>query len=211
MVITKFGHSCILVEEGSARILIDPGDKSSGHTDIDDLDAVCITHEHGDHCDIPSLQAILARNPSAGIYTNAGVGKKLEDAGISFQILEDGQSAIVEGAIIEAYGKDHALIYETIPMIRNTGYFIAGRFFYPGDTVMTVPSKQIEILALPIVAPWLKLSEALDYARKINPKICFPVHDGIAKPGTFEKHPKNILPQFGIDVVILENGKPTEF
>ena len=73
MMITKFGHSCLLVEEEGVRVLFDPGDWTIEQNTVERLDAICITHEHGDHCSIPSLQEIRKKNPNATIYTNSGV------------------------------------------------------------------------------------------------------------------------------------------
>ncbi len=212
MRITKFGHSCLLVEESGARILIDPGMYSSGHIALERIDAILITHEHPDHCDLESLNIILSKNPSVTIYTNSGVGEKLMGAGLAFSLLENGQSATVRSVLVEGFGQDHARIYQTIPIIRNTGYMIAGRFFYPGDSVTNMPSKPVEILALPVVAPWMRLAEAIDFALQICPKVSFPVHDGFLKiPGPFHALPAKIFGEQGIECVTLEPGKAMEF
>jgi L-ascorbate metabolism protein UlaG (beta-lactamase superfamily) len=65
-----------------------------------------------------------------------------------------------------------------MPQIDNVGFLIDNRLFYPGDA-LTEPGKEIEILALPAAAPWAKLSEVVDYALAVKPKIAFPVHDSI--------------------------------
>ncbi len=212
MRITKFGHSCLLIEEEGAQILIDPGVWSQGFLELENLDAILITHEHPDHCDFESLNKLLARNPRAVIYTNSGVGKKLGDAGVAFTLLEDDQKQEVNGVMIEGFGSDHALIHKTIPLIRNTGYMIGGRFFYPGDTVTNIPSKPVEILALPVVAPWMRLAEAIDFAGAVHPRVCFPVHDGMLQiTGPFHTLPKKMLAEQGIEFVVLEQGKSMDF
>lgn len=181
MRITKFGHSCLLIEEGSARILIDPGNFSTTQENVTNLHAILITHEHPDHVFLDSLKKILTNNPGVGIYTNAGVGKLLSVAGIAFQVLEDGAVADIEGVTVKGYGVDHACIHDSIPLIRNTGFMIADRLFYPGDALTQFP-ENVEVLALPVAAPWLKISDAVEYALKVHPKICFPVHDGMLRP-----------------------------
>ena len=47
--ITHFRHSCVLLDTGSARLLIDPGAWSEGFESVTGLDAVLITHQHVDH------------------------------------------------------------------------------------------------------------------------------------------------------------------
>lgn len=206
--ITKFGHSCLLVEEEGVRVLFDPGDWTIEQNTVERLDAICITHEHGDHCSIPSLQEIRKKNPNATIYTNSGVGNKLSDAEIPWTLLEDGMEVTVQGLSICAYGKEHAEIYETLPRPHNTGYLVGGRLFHPGDSVAVFPPVPIDTLALPVVAPWLKTSEAIQYARHVKPRLCFPIHDALSVGDTFQKHPRNILPAFGIQVIDLELGVP---
>lgn len=211
MKITKFGHCCLLIEESGARILTDPGTHSTGQDNVKNIDIVLITHEHADHLHIDSLKTVLQNNPQAKIITNKGVGTLLEKEGIPFSVLEDGQSSTEKGVLIEGFGKDHALMHSSIPPIQNTGYFIANRLFYPGDA-FTDPGKQVEILALPVAGPWMKLPEAIDYALELKPKTCFPVHDGILKsPGSTHRIPPQVLEPKGIKFTVLEIDKEYEF
>jgi L-ascorbate metabolism protein UlaG (beta-lactamase superfamily) len=199
------------VEESDARILLDPGSYSTAQNEVRDVDAILVTQEHGDHLDVNSIKTILKSNPRAKIFTNRGSGKVLEKDGIPFELLEDGQNATIKEVLVEACGREHATIYPTLPPVDNTGYFIAERFFYPGDALVN-PGKKVEILALPVAGPWLKLSEAIDYAREIKPEICFPVHDGILKsPGMAHRIPAQILEPLGIKFVILEESKERKF
>ncbi|MBP6859582.1 MAG: MBL fold metallo-hydrolase [Candidatus Magasanikbacteria bacterium] len=210
MRITKFGHSCLLVEEASARILIDPGIWSTIPSDVKTLDAILITHEHLDHLNIEWLQKNLSYNSQVVIYTNQGVGKKLEEAKLPFRLLENGQTVVVGGVSVEAFGKDHAIIYPVLQHLDNTGFLIGGKLFHPGDSLY-VPLKPIEILALPVCAPWSKVSEVIDYAKAVKPKIAFPIHDGMLKITTgFHKMPETFLSQEGINWEVIEDGKSIE-
>jgi hypothetical protein len=47
--LTHFGHSCVLIDTGAARLLIDPGTFSSGFESLTGLDAVPVTRQHPDH------------------------------------------------------------------------------------------------------------------------------------------------------------------
>lgn len=211
MKITKFGHCCLLIEEGGVKILIDPGNYSEQQNELKDVNVVLISHEHTDHFHIDSVKKILENNPNAEIITNSSVGTLLIKENVPFTKLEHGQNTNEGGVTIEAYGNNHALMHSSIPPIQNTGYFIANRFFYPGDA-FTKPSKQIEILALPVAGPWMKLSEAIDYALELNPKICFPVHDGILKQiGSTDRIPAQVLPPKKVGFTVLEINKEYEF
>lgn len=177
MKITKYGHSCLLVEEAGARIITDPG-MWNPVPEAEHIDAVLVTHEHQDHCDLAQLAAILAKNPSARVITHAAVAKILRDAGIPSEAIEPGQPVMVNGVSVESFGTEHAVIYGASPC-RNTGYLIAGKLFAPGDALHGVPSQAAEVLALPTGGPWMKISEAIDYAKKIRPKAVFPIHDAM--------------------------------
>jgi len=152
------------------------------------------------------LRAVLASNPTAKIFTNHKVGEILRSEGINYELLEDGQQAMVGGVTIEGRGSKHAFIYSTLAEVVNVGYLINSKFFYPGDA-FTIPGKPVEILALPVAAPWLKISEALDYAKQINPQVCFPVHDGALKIfGAAHMLPAKELATVGIKFIIPEPG-----
>ena len=213
MNIIKIGHACILVEEHGTRILLDPGNFSNGQENVKNVDAILITHEHADHVDLERFGTVLRNNPSAKIFTNHGVGKKLTECNIDFELLVDGQSITVKGVTIEGIGEKHAVIHDSIPIIENTGYLIADRLFYPGDAFM-LPDREIEILALPVAGPWMKIAEAIDYALQVKPKVCFPVHDGMLKEDKRSSTrwvPNQVLPKEGIEFVEILEGESRKF
>ena len=211
MKITKFGHCCLLIEESGVRILTDPGTYSTQQSEVKNIDFVLITHEHADHFHVDSLKALLKNNPRAKVITNKSVGALLEENSIAFSLVEDGQNFDADGVLIEGFGKDHALMHTSIPPIQNTGYFIADKLFYPGDA-FTNPGKQVEVLALPVAGPWMRLLEAIDYAVEVKPKICFPVHEGILKqPGSTHAIPPKVLESEGIKFMVMEIDKEYEF
>jgi L-ascorbate metabolism protein UlaG (beta-lactamase superfamily) len=201
----------LLIEENRVRILTDPGTYSTQQSEVKNIDFVLLTHEHADHLHIDSLKALLKNNPQAKVITNKSVGMLLEKDGIAISIVENDQNFDANGVLIEGFGKDHALMHTSIPPIQNTGYFIANKLFYPGDA-FTNPEKQIEVLALPVAGPWMRLLEAIDYTLEVKPKICFPVHEGILKqPGSTHTIPAKVLEPRGIKFVVLEIDKEHEF
>jgi L-ascorbate metabolism protein UlaG (beta-lactamase superfamily) len=183
MKITKFGQSCLLIETtkeegGEARIILDPGSFSTAQNDLKNIDLVLITHDHCDHLDMDSLKQILANNPNAEVITNADVQAQLEKEGIKSEVLAHGETVTKRGILLEGVGDKHAILISSMPQSPNVGFIVAERLFYPGDA-LTIPSKPIEILALPAAAPWAKLSEVVDYGIAIKPRVAFPVHDSI--------------------------------
>lgn len=211
MRITKLGHCCLVIEEDDVRIMTDPGAYSTKQNDVTGIDIILFTHEHQDHFHLESLKTVLKNNPQAVIYTNTSVGKLLDAEKIPYAIIADGQSATVKGILIEGFGMTHATIYPSWPAVENTGYFLQGRLFYPGDAFYD-PKKPVEILALPVSGPWMKISEAVDYAKALRPKVCFPVHDGMLKfGGPNYSVPQNLLPAAGVPFVVIQEGETREF
>lgn len=68
----------------------------------------------------------------------------------------------------------------------------------------------MEILALPVSGPWVKIGEAIDYALHLKPKVAFPVHDHLRYGGS-HMAPANILPKNGIDFIPMVEGESREF
>lgn len=63
MKITKFAHSCLLIEVAGAKILTDLGSWNPEIPEVSGLNAILITHEHTDHFDIEKLKAVVSNNP----------------------------------------------------------------------------------------------------------------------------------------------------
>lgn len=60
MQITKVGHCCMLIEEARSKIITDPGVWSDlSLADLNNIDAVLITHEHSDHYNSKSIKNII--------------------------------------------------------------------------------------------------------------------------------------------------------
>lgn len=212
MKIKKLGHCCLVIEENGKRIMTDPGSWTIGqHTEEKNIDLIIITHEHGDHIHIESLKKIIENNPDVVVITNSGVGKLLDEVGISYKILEDKIPKDFFGIEIEPHKCKHEEIYKDIFQVENTGFFIGKRLFYSGDSFYN-PGKSVEILALPVAGPWANVKDAVNYALEIKPKICFPVHDGMLKQfGANHKVPPLVLEKAGITFKSFEENNEEEF
>jgi L-ascorbate metabolism protein UlaG (beta-lactamase superfamily) len=205
MKITKIGHCCLIIKEENVTMLTDPGSFTSGQDEVLGINIILITHEHTDHVHVDSLKRILKNNPEAKIITNTSVGKILDKENIPYEIIDDGKEKNIGSVLIQGKGMTHATIHPSLPTVENTGYFINKKLFYPGDALHD-PGQPIDILALPIVGPWTKTSEVVDYALKLKPKKAFPVHDGMLNQhGMFyTKMIERFLPNAGIEFVVLE-------
>jgi L-ascorbate metabolism protein UlaG (beta-lactamase superfamily) len=208
MRLTKYAHSCVLVEDDGARVLIDPGNLTRGFDELTSLTGILITHQHADHVDVDRLGPLLERNPNATLYADEGTVGTLEERGISAATARQGDQLDV-GLDVAVYGVDHAVIHPEIPRVTNVGYFVGGRFFHPGDS-FTVPDVAVEVLGLPTAAPWLKASEAIDYLRAVAPRVAIPIHEALlARPAVYYVHYQRLAPE-KTDVTLLEPGGHTK-
>lgn len=216
MKITKIGHCCLLLELVNSagkniRILTDPGEWNPGAEKLSNIDLILITHEHSDHLHVQTVKELLVNNPQVRIITNPSVGKILDQEGVKYEIVSHLQTSIVDEIEIAGFGEKHAEVYPSIIPVENTGYLINGELFHPGDA-FTDPAKPVRILALPVAGPWMKISEAIDYAKKLKPRYAFPMHDGMLKyHGAAHFLPQKELPATGIDFRVMLPGDTEEF
>ena len=211
MRLTKFGHSCLLVEEQDTRMLLDPGMLSDGFEELQGLTAVLYTHQHADHLDPERVRALLDRNPGAWVVCDEGSADALHDAGAEVEVVHDGAELDIGGVEVRVFGRDHAVIHPDIPVIPNVGYLVAGRLFHPGDA-FTLPDQPVEVLAVPTAAPWLKASEAIDYLRELHPSVAVPVHEKLlsAIGTTLYYRQLEQLGGEGTTLQVLDDGKPVD-
>lgn len=210
MKITKLGHCCLLIETKGKRILTDPGNYTiEAQTKLENIDFVLFTHEHADHFHVESLRIILEKNPQAAVYANSSVSALLNDEGIAHAVVNHNESLFLGDIPLFGFGEKHAQMHSSIPLSSNMGYMIDDRFWYPGDS-FTNPGRSVEILALPVSGPWMKIGEAMDFALEIKPKVAFPVHDG-TRFGSAHTFPPRVLGPAGIEFVVIAEGDSREF
>ncbi|MGW0037536.1 MBL fold metallo-hydrolase [Gordonia sp. NPDC003376] len=185
MRLTHFGHSCVLVEIDGARILFDPGNLSHGFDGITGLDAILVTHQHPDHCDVARLPDLVAANPQAVRFADPQTAAQLnaDDVAGEWTAAHAGRAITIGSVTARATGGRHAVIHPEIPVIDNVAYILdsagqTGRFLHPGDSFY-IPFEPIDVLGLPSAAPWMKLSESVDYLRAMAPRVAVPIHQAI--------------------------------
>ncbi len=180
MKITHLGHSCLLIEVAGARLLVDPGSFSSGFEELTGLDAVLLTHAHPDHVDAEKLPQLLEANDGAALIAEPELSAQLGEMGA--RALRPGETFEAGGAAVEAVGGEHALIHPDVPRIGNVGLLVRApgepTLLHPGDSYATTPSG-VDVLALPVNAPWARSADTADFLRAVAPRAAFTVHDAL--------------------------------
>ncbi len=175
MQLTKFGHSCVLIQDDQTKILFDPGMWTDELPENIKVDAVVITHVHQDHLGLGRYLEIFKSAPR--IITNSEVKEELDKHDINCEVAEEGTQIQVNTITLDPFGTTHAILHpELLPKFQNIGYLINNKIFHPGDS-FTVPSLPVETLLVPLSAPWSKVSETMDYVIEVKPKTMFAIHD----------------------------------
>lgn len=175
MRISKYEHALLVVEQAAAQLVIDPGSYSN-LPELQNVVAVVFTHLHDDHTSQEHAQTISRNFPAVKMFGTQEVVEKL--TGLDVQAVHHGDHYEVGPFQIDFYGDLHQVIHRSIPLVQNVGVMINSRLYYPGDSY-TFPEQSVEILACPTSAPWLRISDVIDFLDLIRPKKCFATHNAL--------------------------------
>jgi L-ascorbate metabolism protein UlaG (beta-lactamase superfamily) len=185
MRVHKYIHSCLLIEHEGEKLLFDPGKFSFVEGRVkpeifSDVSTVVVTHSHPDHVDVDSLRRILALS-DACVIANAEVASKLQGEGIGAVLLDEGRRQVGPFTLQAIPAQHEAILSDSLP--RNTAFLVNERVLNPGDSFQPplLAFKGVDLLILPIMAPWLTELAAADFARRMRPRQVLAVHDGYAK------------------------------
>jgi len=213
MKITKFVHSCLLLETPDKVAIIDPGQFSwqSKLLDISSLkklDYIVITHEHQDHFFMNFVQALVAQFPEVCIVSTPSVMEQLSKEGIDH--FKDCKS----DEVVQALDWPHESMDPLMPgpsPCENIGVHFAGVLTHPGDSYKAIESKAI--FAVPLAGPWGATIEGIRLAAKLKPKFVVPIHDWMWndnwRASMYDRCEEYFETQ-GIKFLKLKDGEPVE-
>lgn len=176
MKLTNYEHACFTVEKDDKVIVVDPGMFTTDFTVPEHVTAIIVTHDHADHLDQNLISAVVDKNPNTVIIGPEQVTSKL--GAYETHTVHGGDSFSVGGFDLDFYGDDHAKIHKDIPKGQNVGVLIEDRLYFPGDS-FTMPEKSVDVLALPVAGPWMKVEEAIDFMKAVGARFTFPTHDAV--------------------------------
>ncbi len=172
MKLTKYTHACVRLEKDGRVLVLDPGTFSETAEALDGAQAVLITHEHGDHVDVPAM-----------VFAPAGVAAHLREeapqAAARIHTVEPGSSFDAAGFDVRSFGGQHALIHPQVPIVANIGYLVDGNVYHPGDSFVIPDGLSVQTLLVPLHAPWSKVSEVVDFVIAVRAPRAFQIHDGL--------------------------------
>ena len=210
MRLTKFGHACVRIEHEGSTVVLDPG-MFTDREALDGADAVLITHEHPDHYLPDHLRAV-----DVPVFTIDAVAQRI--AADAPQVRErttvvlPEQRLEVAGLPVRVVGELHAVIHPEMPRLRNSGYVLdlgGTRVYHPGDA-LTGPGEAVDVLLLPVSAPWARASELVDFARAVRAPRNVAIHDRVyseAGAKIFDGHVNTFLPKEGLEYFRLADGQ----
>jgi L-ascorbate metabolism protein UlaG (beta-lactamase superfamily) len=208
MRITKFGHACVRIEHDGATVVVDPGVFTDDEA-VDGAGAVLITHEHPDHYLPDHLRAT-----DAPVFTIEAVAARIRedapDVADRVTVVAPGEE-FDAGLPVRAVGELHAVIHPEFPRFFNSGYVLSvgdTKLYHPGDA-LTEPGEQVDVLFVPVSAPWMRASEAIEFARAVKAPRNLAIHDRVyseAGLGIVDGHMNAFLPKEGLEYVRLPDG-----
>lgn len=202
--LTWLGHATVLVED-RARVLTDPLltyrllhlHRRTGQTPAEAppaLDAVAVSHLHGDHLHLPSLRLLP---PGTPVLVPRGAARLLRGTRTEPVEMSRGDVVSVGGATITAVPARHA--GSRWPWSRLScealGYVVAGggATYFAGDTVafpgMATLQPRLDVALLPVGGwgPWLRGHHldpraAAECLPALRPRVAVPIHYGTFWP-----------------------------
>ena len=204
MLLTKFTHSCVRLEQDGSVLVVDPGTFSEVEEALEGAAAVLVTHEHPDHIDVGRVVAVLSADPSVALWAPQGVADAVseglgDDAGERIHVVTGGEEFSAAGFGVRTFGGQHALIHPLIPLVANVGFLIGG-VYHPGDSFIVPEGIDVDALLVPVHAPWSKLAEVVDFVVSVRAPRAFQIHDALLNDtglGMVEGHVTRLGSRYG--------------
>ncbi|MFP3381565.1 hypothetical protein SB767_35190, partial [Bacillus sp. SIMBA_069] len=74
-------------------------------------------------------------------------------------VVHPGDSVEAGPFSLRFFGGRHAVIHESIPVVDNVGVLVNDTLYYAGDSFSIPEGVEVDVLAAPAGAPWMKIAE----------------------------------------------------
>jgi L-ascorbate metabolism protein UlaG (beta-lactamase superfamily) len=205
LVIHPVEHASLVLETPGLVIHVDPVGGAAKYADLPAPGLILITHEHQDHFDVPTLEALAGT--SVPLIVNPSVYDKLPAAlqarATAIANGEGTTAGPIEIEAVPAYNlTPDRLQYH--PQGRDNGYILTvggNRVYIAGDTEDTPEMRalsDIDIAFLPMNLPYtMTVEQAADAVAAFAPARVYPYHYGKSDVAAFAR-------------LVTESGAPTE-
>lgn len=199
MKITWLGQAGFLLETDGVRIIIDPyltnsiGEKNPQKNRnipiapcfLDSKpDVICITHNHIDHLDKPSIDALLKEKTGALLLSPLSCWSEMRKyEGQNAVLFDEGTEWSFGNVVfkaVKAVHSDEKAIGVLIRAENKTIYF-TGDTLYSEKVLRAVEKEEIDAVFLPINGKGNNMNDtdAARFAKKIKAKRVYPMHYGM--------------------------------
>jgi L-ascorbate metabolism protein UlaG (beta-lactamase superfamily) len=185
IIIHPVNHASLLLGYGDQVIYVDPVGGDERYVGLPAPTAILITHGHGDHFDVPTLEAIAGDVP---IITNPDVfGKLPESLKAQASALANGEDGALNGVAVSAVPAHNTTAdrMNYHPVGVGNGYLITlgdKVIYVAGDTEPTpemLTLSGIAVAFLPMNLPYTMTPEqALEAINTFKPAVVYPYHYG---------------------------------
>jgi len=226
-----YASAGFLIKTNNNIIAIDPSSLLVDDIDsLDRLDAIFITHDHGDHFDPGATIAMQTKTDSFVITdpTSASMlsGKIPQDKLIA---IKSNEQMTISEITVDAYAADHPTKTPLVYVIEIDGF----RIFHGSDSGFVEDLKNIEsrvhvaIVPAGVPSPTASPQAAFEMTKATNPYVVFPMHGNSQQMQEFSNLvedsdlqttvtipsaleiiiPSEVVPEFGLlSIIVFSSG-----
>lgn len=176
-------HASLVLQFNNEAIYIDPVNGADSYQNLEKPDLVLITHIHGDHFDMKTLNGLDLSH--ATLVVPQSVADKMPAAWKNkIVVLHNGESKEIHGIPVKAiamYNRGDSNVFH--PKGKGNGYVLnlgGKRFYISGDTEATPEMRNLKNIDVAFVCmnlPYtMDVQEAASGVLAFKPKIVYPYH-----------------------------------
>ena len=185
LVVHPIDHASVVLETPAGVIYVDPVGEPAMYEDAPQPDLILITHEHGDHYNAETLEALMG--PETRLVTNPAVyGMMPEELQAKAEQIDNGGQTEALGVTIDAipaYNTTEGRL-DFHPEGRDNGYVLTFegdfRVYVSGDTEDTPEMRGLQGIDLAFLCMNLPFTmdaeQAADAVAEFQPGVVYPYH-----------------------------------